>query len=207
MGRAVAKLAPQTIEEAEAIAGARELVRMIRDEQVSFMGLPLSFFDKADTRQMWKQWLRITAQDPGGLLDLCNDGRGGDAIAHEVCCDLILEYRTARTPLPPQLEVYDMEIVHAARDPERRGRGRPKSKVEINLRDIALVYLIGEVCWKSGFKPNRNPLSKRPSGCSIVLRALELENLVIGDSTLTAVWARLGRRAFPPEILARPDPW
>ena len=87
MGRAVANLVPATLEEAEAIAYARELVRMVRDEKISFFDIPLSWFNRPDSVRWWKQWLRITAETPGGLLDLYDDARDGDQMSHEVLCD------------------------------------------------------------------------------------------------------------------------
>jgi hypothetical protein len=204
-GRALTKLAA-TLEEAEALAYARESVRMVRDEKILFLEQRLSWFEQADSRRLWKQWLRITAQDPRGLMDLCDDGLDGDVIAREALGELILEYRTARKDLPPQLGNYEMHVVRASIDPERRGRGRPKGdRPRISLRDLATVWVVGDLCATFGFLATRNTLSKKdhPSGCRIVALALEAEKLAIGESTVIGAWMRWGRHAFPPETLAR----
>lgn len=211
VGKAVANLVPATLEEAEARAYARESACMVRDEKISFFDIPLSWFNRPDSVRWWKQWLRITARTPGGLIDLCDDALAGDRLAHEVACDLIGEFKHARAELPYALEVYNMRIVRdAAGDPEGRPeprRGRPKGgSPPISLRDLAILWMVGDLRWKFGMNAMRKQASKRPhlNACAIVARALADEKLAIGEDTVKAVWTRFGRRAFPPETLARP---
>lgn len=83
---AVNKL-PATLQEAEALSYARECVRMVKNDKISFFGLPLSWFERDDSRRWWKQWLKITAMTPDGMLDLYEAARAGDGPSHEVLCD------------------------------------------------------------------------------------------------------------------------
>jgi hypothetical protein len=196
----------QTLEEAEAallesrmLAYAREGVRMVRDETISFFGLPLSLVEKEDSRLLWKRWLKFTATTPDGLLDLYDDALAAEELAHEAMCELINEYRHNRRDLPPPLETYDMQVVRAAAKPERkkaRKRG-PKKKGGL-LRDIALLYLVGDLCWKFKRKPTRNLHSKRDhlSACSVVERALRAEGMAISEPAIVASGRAGGNASF-----------
>jgi hypothetical protein len=146
---------PQTLIEAEAIAYAREHVRAIRDEKISFIAdLKLSWFEKPDNRRATVQMLKTWAAQPVFLMDLCKLASAGWTVAHEAVCDLILDYRHKRIELPPALEAYDMDVVRAAADPRqrRRRRGAPE-KADTYMRDIAIVFVVGMTSWKFGLKP------------------------------------------------------
>jgi hypothetical protein len=206
---AVNKL-PATLQEAEALSYARECVRMVKNDKISFFGLPLSWFERDDSRRWWKQWLKITAMTPDGMLDLYEAARAGDGPSHEVLCELIRWHHHNRAEMPPVLATYDMQVVRAASDPKiqapPRKRG-PKGKPAL-LRDLAVVWLVGVIRWKFGLKPYRSKLSRseRMNACRVVYLALEAERLAVSEDTIIAIQARWGDHAFPPGTLARPYP-
>jgi hypothetical protein len=195
--------------EADAIAHVREQVCRIRDEKIEWFGLHF-WFEKSDSRRWAKEWIARAAADPDGLIDVCNYARGGWGLAHEVLCDLIIQYRHQRINLPIPLEAYDNEIVRASRDPGyhyRRTRGQQKS--DLFLRDIGVVYLVVDVCWKFNLRPTRNPGSqgKWPSGCSVVALAMTEEGLGIDEDTVVAIWEKLGARAHADRLNEVPYPF
>jgi hypothetical protein len=200
---------PATFEEAEALAYAREGVHMVQAEKVSFMGLRLSWFEKADSRSVWKQWLKLSARDPIALIDLCNEARAGDGLARQALSELILDYRHQHADLPPALAGYEADLIREAGDPEHHAPGiRGRRRSDVLLRDIAIVWIVGTICWKFGLKPTRNPASKREHlcGCGIVARALAAEGMAISEAAVVSLWTRWGRSAFPAETLTRPYP-
>ena len=189
---------PATVDEAElAIVHVREQVRQIRDEKIEWFGLKLSWFEKPDGRRLAKEWIWRLAADPDGygLIDVCNYARAGWGLAHEVLCDLLVQYGHTRVPLPVPLDAYDKEIVKASRHGHRYRRTRGQQKSDLFLRDIAVVFLIVDVCWKFNLRPTGSQ-GKRPSGCKVVAKALGEEGLAISEPTVVAIWEKLGARAF-----------
>ena len=107
---------------------------MVKNDKISFFGLPLSWFERDDSKRLWKRWLKITAMTPDGLLDLYEDARAGDEPSHEVMCELIRWHHHKHVEMPPPLATYDMQVVRAASNPEiqappaeRGKRGSPPS--------------------------------------------------------------------------------
>jgi hypothetical protein len=202
---------PTTIEaaeaalfEAQAVAFARVEVRMVLDDKVRFLGQPVSWFEREDSRQFWKRFLKITATSPDGLLDLYENARDNDELSHEVMCELINEHHHSHTKMPAPLETYDMQVVRAAGDPSlRKPRKRGPKKRRALLRDIALLYLVGAVRWKTELKGTRSGRT-RLSACLIVARALEAEGKGpsdehgVSEDTVVAVWTRW-KHLSPPD--------
>jgi len=185
--------------EAEVLAYARKLVRMVRDEQISFCGQPLSWLEKVDSQRFARQTMKQMASFPFGMMDLCNLARAGWGLADEAARELIQEYSHRREDMPPTLVAYNMEII----DPRRVYRRLPSQKKEDRfLRDLAIVWVVGDVCSKFRLKPMRQRRSKpskhdRFSGCSIVAEAITAELMPLGESAVVEVWRRYGRMAFP----------
>nr|WP_224741164.1 hypothetical protein [Bradyrhizobium sp. 2S1]MCK7667573.1 hypothetical protein [Bradyrhizobium sp. 2S1] len=194
---------PATFAEAEAevlkanaLAYARESVRTVREERVSFCGMQLSWFEKSESQRFARERMKEMACSELGMMDLCNLARAGWGLADEAARELILRYKHRKEDMPPTLEAYNMEIV----DPRRAYQRLPsKKKADNVLRDLAVTAIIGDVCAKFRLKPTRQRDSKqdRPSGCSIVALALQEEQLGIGESAVVEIWRRLGRMAFP----------
>jgi len=192
--------------EVAALAYACERVRMVRDEEMVFFGLPLHWFDKLDNRRFARERLKGAAKDPQGMIDLANLARAGWDLAHEALCELIQEYGHRAESMPIPLQAYNMEIVDPRRDYHRL---RGKKKSDRILRDIAITAIVGDVCWKFSLPPTRQRASKRdrPCGCKIVAQALRNEKVcMIGEDAVVAVWTKYGRIAFPTGI-AGLGPW
>ncbi|WP_143273373.1 hypothetical protein [Bradyrhizobium canariense] len=180
----------------EALAYAREFVRMIRDQQITFWGQPLHWFARADNRQFARERMKGAASTPQGMMDLCNLARTGWGLADEAARELIIDYQHRGEDMPPTLVAYNMEIV----DPRRVWRQLSAPKKEDRfLRDLAITGIVGDVCRKFSLKPMRQRTSKRdrPSGRAIVAEALQAEHMALGESAVVDVWRRYGRIAFP----------
>jgi len=196
---------PATLLEAETLAHSRANVRMIRDEKISWWGLPLSWFEKSDSRQGVKQWLKNMAVDPYRLIDLDHLARAGWGLAHEVMCELIVEHQHNNMEMPPALKTYNQLVARASGDPARRyRRTRGQRKSDLLLRDIAVIFLVGDVCWKFGIPPTRQVASKRQrlSGCNVVARAMAEETLAMSEEAVVSIWTRYGYMAFPDGVKA-----
>jgi hypothetical protein len=194
---------PATVIEAEAVANARASVRMIRDDKITFFGLPLSWFDKEDNRRFVREQIKSFAMSsPMAMVDVAKLGSAGWDVADDALRELIIEHHHRSEPMPPPLTTYSMEI--AARRDYRRPHG-PK-KTDTLLRDIALTALVGDVCMKFGLRPTRLTASKkdRPSGCSILAQALKAESMAMSESAVVSIWNRYGRMAFPKRIIKIP---
>ena len=141
---------PQTLAEAEAtlrMAYARELVRSIRDEKISWCGLRLSWFAKPDNRRAAMQFIKTAAMSaPLAMIDLVNAARCGFDLAYDVACELILEHKHRRNEMPPSLAAFDMELT----DPRRhRQKQRGLKEADFLMRDIAITAIVADVCWKA----------------------------------------------------------
>ena len=193
-------LTPPDARAAAAIAHVRANIRSISDGKIMFFGVPLSWFDPADGRGLAITILKRIAADPVGLIDVCNLGRVGWVLAHEALCELIIEYQHGSKPMPPPLATYNEEIVLGAIDPARRHRfiGGPE-KADHFLRDIAIVFLVGDVCWKFGFRPRRDAVYRRRlSGCAVVVLALSEEHMPIcEEGAVENACRKYWRMAFP----------
>jgi hypothetical protein len=181
---------------AAAIAYARERVRMVRDEKITFFGLELSWFKKEHSREMVRQMMKDLALSPRGMMDVANLARAGWDLADETLREMIIDYSHRREEMPPTLIAYNMEVV-ACRSHQPRAGARKKS--DNLLRDFAITCVVGDVCGRFGLLPTRQMASKkaRLSGCRVVARALAEEGLAISELAVIGVWTRYGRRAFP----------
>ena len=190
--------------EADALNYARETVRRIRDEKISFFGLPLSWFEKAESRRFVLEFMKQGAKHPSGfaMMDLANYASAGWDLADDALRELYIEYEHRNEPMPPPLRTYIMERADPRRV-YRRPRGQKKS--DNLLRDIAVTVVVGDVCMEFGLKPTRQTASKhdRLSGCRIAAQALKKEGLTIAEPTVVSIWTRYGRIAFPSGVSGR----
>jgi hypothetical protein len=206
---------PASLAEAEAavlkagaVAYARELVRMIRDQQISFCGLRLSWFEKPDSQRLAGWLAKQMAETPQGMVDLCNLARAGWGLADEAARELIQDYKHRRRyeDMPPSLLAYDQEIT----GPRRAYRRLSSQKKEDHfLCDLAITCVVGAVCVNTGLKATRQRASKpskrdRFSACRVTAEALRLEQVAerlegrpLGESGVAEIWRRLGHIAFP----------
>ena len=109
---------PATLIEAEALAYARDHVRAIRDEKITFIGgLTLSWFAAADNRRSAGQRIEGAATQPLFLLDCVSSRRRlGPRPRGRARADRRLFVRAAR-PCRPPLATYNMELA----DPRNGG--------------------------------------------------------------------------------------
>ena len=81
----------------------------------------------------------------------------------------------------------------------RYRRIRGQQKADLLLRDIAVTFLVDDVCWKFGLRPRRNPAAKHTMcGCLIVARAMAEEEGVVAlsEPAVAAIWSKYGHIAF-----------
>lgn len=200
---------PATLQEAEALAYAREHVRAIRDEKIAFIGeLTLSWFAKPDNRRATVQRMKDAATQPLLLMDLCNLATAGWAVAQDAVQELIVDYSCRCEAMPAPLATYNMALA----DPRHRpGRLGAPEKADTYLRDIAITYVAGVTCWKFGLDPTRQ-VASRPkkqeavSGCRVTALAMYEENVGVSEPTVVRVWTKLGWIAFP-DLKTRPCPF
>lgn len=194
---------------ADALAYARNCVRIVRDEKINAFGVEAFFFQKLDNRRLGVEVLKFMAKWPQGMIDLANFGRARWDLADQALRELILEYGHRNEPMPIPLHAYNLEIT----DPRYVLRRQPgKKKADYLLRDIAIVAIVVEVCWKFGLKLTRDRASKRdrPSGSKIVAQALSDENVcAISEDAVVAIVQRYGRDVFPEGGIGPPwtYPW
>ena len=196
--------------EADVLAYARECVRVGRDEKITLFGVELYWFDKLENRRFAREMLKSFARQPDGLgmLDLLSLARVGWDLAEEAARELIIEYGQRTETLSVPLQAYCLEITDPRRARHHRIRARKKS--DHFLRDIAICAIVGAVCAKFGLPPTRRPGATRGalSGCKAVARALRDEKITSpggvhgGEEVVIAIWARLGRIAFPGGLAA-----
>ncbi|WP_441259624.1 hypothetical protein AB7008_23700 [Bradyrhizobium sp. 521_C7_N1_3] len=186
------------IAEADAVAYARQLVCMVRDEKLEFCGVPLNWFDKGDNHLAARKLIeRLAVLSPDLMLDLPHLAHAGWGLAHEALLNLHVQYEHQGKPRPPALAAYIQELASG-----RTYLHIPSKKREDNfLRKIAINFIVGSVCERFKMKPTRSS-RRKPSGCSIVTKALADERIAIGEDAVTAIWAQLGKVAFPAEFRA-----
>ena len=191
--------------ETDAITHSRANIRMIRDEKIAWGPLKLSWFEKSDGHRWGKMWLKIIAAEPSGdgLVNIAELARAGWGLAHEAMCDMIREHLHNNKQMSPTLAAYSILIS----DPQYRCRRTGgKQLADFLLRDIAILFCVGDVCWKFGIPPTRQLLSKREglSGCKVVARAMADEKIKgsLTEPNIVRVWTRYHHLAFPRGIKA-----
>ena len=200
--------APATLEEAEAIAWARESVRRLQGGTFATAPLPwggpvedspFSWFGRTDNRRWAKHLLKGLAMDALFTSHICNLARERWDFAHEALCELAAEREQRGQDLPMAVRQYRSEVVQAAahRHPRRRKGGWEKA--DNFLRDLAVVSIVVEVCERFCLLPTRSrtSLQDRPSGCHVVASALHAENVAISEEDVVKIWTRYGRSAMP----------
>src|SRR5262249_35828221 len=135
----------QAMLEIDAVNHARETVRKIRDEKIPFFGLPLSWFQKSESRRFVLEFMKQAAKHPSGLgmMDLANYARAGWDLADDALRELYIEHEHRNESMPPPLRSYIMERTDPRRV-YRRPRGQKKS--DNFLRDLAVTVVVGDVC-------------------------------------------------------------
>jgi hypothetical protein len=187
--------------EAEAVAYARELIRMAKDGRIKF-GAPLagitptvSPFDKAGGRVAGIEVLKDEAlSNPKTIIALLDLAREGFPLAIRVLCDLIVVFEHRSLPKPPALALFTQllaagKIRLLSRGPER-GNGV--------WRDVVFTFIIGSVCQRFGMRPTRLQIlskRKRLSGCLIVFLASREEKPATSEPSLVEAWRRYGKAA------------
>jgi hypothetical protein len=92
--------------------------------------------------------------------------------------------------IPPNLrEVILARLDYKLLPRPRRGR---RTVGEFAPRDYLIVKAIKQIT-RQGFKPTRNPASKRPCGCSIVAAALARVGVHMSESAITTIWDQRAR--------------
>jgi hypothetical protein len=182
----------------DALAYARESITRISEGKIELMGIALSWRDPADGRRLAKEFLKRRATDPLGLKDVKELALAGWDLADEALRELIVEHEHYGREKPTGLKEYTIEIT----DPRRiRHKPRGRKKTDNYLRNIAITFLVGDVCWKFGLTPARQTESRhnprRPNGCTIVAQALGSAGIPIGEAAVATIWQKMGRIAFP----------
>ena len=127
----------------------------------------------------------------------------------DILCNLADDLMIEGESLPLWLQKF---VVWAAKDgaKARRNRGRngrkerdPYDKVHRDYSIAMAVRLIVELC---GFRPTRNPHTKKTSapecGCSIVVKALEGVGINMSEANVAAIWRATKRaQAFRPSSI------
>jgi hypothetical protein len=112
---------------ADALACARNCVRIVRDEKINTaVDFEAFFFRKLDNRRLGVEILKVMAKWPQGMIDLANFGRARWDLADQALRELILEYGHRNEPMPIPLHAYNLEIT----DPRyvfHRQRGKKKA--------------------------------------------------------------------------------
>jgi hypothetical protein len=177
--------------EAKALAFARDMVAVIRDQKISVFGMELSWFDKGDNRRLARQIMKSWAHHDPTQQAVADWARSGWDLADEALRELIIEFSDRREPLPTYLSAYSMDV---ARGGFRRPRGRKKS--DHVLRDIAITMMVAAVIERFGLDATgRSP--RRCSASSIVAEALGEANIARSYQAVAAIWSRYGRICFP----------
>lgn len=133
---------------------------------------------------MLTEWALRNARN---LMDAVQFARAGFELWEDVLRNLILEYKNQNREMPIYLRAYDMELTRV-----RYSRKSGRHRADQLLRNIIIAVVIAMVIERFGLRPDRTS-SRRPSACSIVARALELEGMAMSEWNVVQVWKREGR--------------
>jgi hypothetical protein len=123
--------------------------------------------------------------DPKPAEALIEAAEQGDPIAKKAVHLAIMWYVTHGDPVPDRLREYLAELLARDYGPRKKAGHRNY------LRDQLIRRAIKAVC-DHGFNPTRNPASKGPCGCSIVLDVLAESGVHLSEKTIEEI---LGKSA------------
>jgi hypothetical protein len=107
---------PATIDEAEALIFARELI--LRLDAGGDVGSP---FEGTESRHFLRKLLAGTLQTADGRMWLTDMARAGEEESQIVLQDALLEMKSRHIELPTELAYYDMQLTRADVMPARWG--------------------------------------------------------------------------------------
>ncbi|MGY8679552.1 hypothetical protein Q2941_17400 [Bradyrhizobium sp. UFLA05-153] len=188
----------------DALAFAREQVRAIRDRGIvgqldwieggTLRGWRerLDPFDRDNSLHGLRETLKMRARhDPDAMQDLVFSARAGWGLADEALCELDRYYGFIRCDRPVLLDAYMQDRVRFGRP----SRVRSMQTNSHYLRDIAILFVIRDVCARFGMRPRRSPAQRQrehPSGCAVTTQALHAERAAtIDEDSVEHVWSRL----------------
>jgi hypothetical protein len=184
---------PTTLVEAEALEFAHQHIAYVKGGKLKLWGIISGrWFDGGEServcRLMLAQW---ALRDAANLMDAVQFARAGFELWEDVLRNLLLEYKNQnRTEqMPTYLRAYDMELTRGASYSRRSGRHRADQL----LRNLVLAVIIAMVIERFELRPTRNIASSRPSACSVVARALELEGMAMSEPAVVQIWKTDGR--------------
>lgn len=181
---------PPTLIEAEAIEFARRHIASVRDGKLNLVGVGAGkWFEGGESRRvcelMFRDWI---LSGPLNLMMAVRLARAGYEPFEEVLRKLILEYKLADryADMPVYLRGFDidMDVTAGVRLPKRTGPRRYGD----TLRDVVVALLVNRVAERFSLKPTRNRASHKPSACSVVARALELERMAMSERNVVQLW-------------------
>lgn len=182
---------PVTIEEAEALEYARELLGRMRSENISVLGIEFAMFDPEAGRDFAREIAKRVAQHhPSNMTDIVEAALAGWRLGEEVVIEMIQELQDRRESLPASLAHYNSVILNERRKPKRQPAQRKESNF---IRDIGIMILVLLIAERFQMRPTRNPsLSKKgsPSACSVVASAIGMT-----EPAVVSVWTRVSKQA------------
>lgn len=176
---------PATIQEAEALAYAREL--HVRHVEIPMFGVAYDWKSDDAGRQFARDIIKRLAQHrPEHMIEMVERARQGLSVADEALRQLILEYQDRNEKMPTYLASYAMDIV-AGFKPRRRPAQRRETHFFRDIRIAVFVLLVSE---RFNLRPTRSPTSSRESGCSIVATVIGMN-----EAAVVSIWTRISRQA------------
>jgi hypothetical protein len=178
---------PATLLEAEAIDYARRDIVLVREGKVKLFGvIPGNWFEGDESRRACRLMMRERIlSNATNLMDAVAFARAGYGFFEEVLRELILEFQNQNRAdaMPVYLKAFAMELTTGVRYSKKSGRNR----FEDVARDLIIGAIVDKVIERFKLRPTRSG-SKRPSACSIVARALELEGMAMSESNVRHLW-------------------
>lgn len=173
---------PATLAEAEALQYARRWIAYFRDSGTPWS--ETSALKPEASRAVLRLLLHNAANlHPMHRLDIIARARAGDPDADAVVRAMILEAAQANQPLPPELFVYQMDLVNAGRLRQPPARKR-KNNI---LRNLVITLTVGAVCDHFELQASGRS-ARRRSACSIVAEALSEASIAMSEAAIVSIW-------------------
>jgi hypothetical protein len=179
---------PATLVEAEALTFAREWIKNFASGTNPWSeDSPLT---AEASRAMIQQLLRNAALGhPINRMSVVAAAKAGDEDADAALRTLLLEHKSRREAMPPDIEEFDMWLTLHGGGLRKRPARKKTSNV---LRDICVAMTVAAVTDRFGLKPTGRSARYR-SACSIVAEALHDARMERGRKTVEKIWERYGR--------------
>ena len=178
---------PATMAEAGAIDFARRNIVLVREGKVKLFGvIPGNWFEGDESRRACRLMMRERIlSNATNLMDAVAFARAGYGFFEEVLRELVLEFQNQNRAdaMPVYLKAFAMELTTGVHYSKKSGRNR----FEDVARDLIIGAIVDKVIERFKLRPTRSG-SKRPSACSIVARALELEGMAMSESNVRHLW-------------------